>query len=487
MNKRDFITTAAKGAAIVATAVGVRYVIGFVVQVILARILEPAVFGSIAFAATVAMFLNAFTNWHGDKYVIHQKGCSQSAVDAAFTVELGAAVLFILIVLLLAPLTMRLLGKSELTLFVQILAFAFLHNPLSRPRSLFERNLSFFHSKFPLLVAQVGAAILAIALAYYGFGVWSLLAWRLSVLVGEVVILWIITPHRPRLVWEPDLIKDMLRFSWPLTASSFLVYFYYNVDYFIVGQMLPNGEAQLGYYWLGFQAGTYFLRFRQVLVDVLFPIFSRLDDEEFKSRAFQYLTRATAGAFLLPSLFIIFFGRDLVLLIYGGKWLPAVFPFQVIFITVMTRMIGANIGYYLWSRGQTRPQLFMAGMFSLLLPPAAYFATVRFGINGTALAVLLVQVVVITFAYEKYIRPITGRGTLYFFFWPWVLSSSALVLACYAESEMLAFSIRLGIFAALSTVAYFTVLRSVLRDIKLIMKSRRTSSHLSDSVEEDPK
>ena len=482
MDRRDFISKATRGGAIVAAAVMARYVIGFVTQVTLARLLEPELFGRIAFAATVAMFLNAFTNWHGDKYVIHQKDCPQRAVNVAFTLELAASVFFIVLVFLLAPLTMRLLGKSELTLYVQILAFAFFYNPLCRPRCLLERNLSFFRSKFPLIVSQLIAAVVAISLACYGFGIWSLLAWRLSVLVGEVLILWTIAPHRPRLTWQPDLAKKMLRFTWPLTLSGFLVFFYYNVDYLIVGYFLAEGDMQLGYYWLGFQAGNYFLLSRQVLADVLFPIFSRLKDEQFKSRAFQRLTRATAGAFLVLSLPIIFFGRDLVLLVYGSPWEPAIFPFQVIFITVLTRIISANIGYYLWSRGQTRPQFTMAVMFSLLLPPTAYWATIHYGINGTALAVLLVQVVVIFFTYERYIRPATGHGTLHFFFWPWVLSTLALLLAYYTESQMLILPIRIGVFAALLTVAYFAVFRSVLRDIKLALRSSRV---ISDPDEED--
>lgn len=474
MDKREFLTTSAKGGAIVAAAVAVRYVIGFATQVTLARMLAPEVFGSVAFAGTVATFLNGLTNWHGDKYVIHQKACPRRAVDVAFTLELAASVFFIMLVFLLAPVAMHLLGKGELTLYVQILAFSFFHNPFSRPRCLLERNLSFFRSKLPFVVSQTVAAALAIALACYGFGIWSLLAWRLSIPAGEVAILWICASHRPRLAWQPDLAKDMLRFTWPLTLSGFLVFFYYNVDYFIVGQFLADGERQLGYYWLGFRTASYFLLSRRVLADVLFPIFSRLDDERFKSQAFQRLSQATAGVLLLPSLLIIFFGRDLVLLVYGSKWEPAVFPFQVTFITVLTRVISANTGYYLWSRGRTRPQVVMAAIFSLLLPPAAYWATLHYGIGGTALAVLLVQVVVVFVTYECYIRPATGRGTLYFFFWPWTLASLALALGSHGEAWTLAFPVRLGMFMALLGVAYFAVVRTVLRDVKFAIHSARS-------------
>ena len=474
MRKRDFVATSARGGAIVATGVVVQYIIGFAVQITLVRMLEPEVFGSFAFASTVAMFLSALTNWHGDKYVIHQEDSPRRAINVAFALELAAAVLLVALVFLLAPLVMSSLGKGELTLYVQVLAFAFLYNPLCRPRCLLERNLSFFRAKFPFVVSQVASAVLAITLAHFGLGIWSLLVWRLSVPIGEVLILWMIAPYRPRLEWRADLAKDMLRFSWPLTISAFLAFFYYNVDYFIIGHFLEDGKRQLGYYWLGFQAGSYFLMFRQVLADVLFPVFARLDDDEFKSRVFRRLTQVVAAAFLLPTLFIVFFAKDLVLLVYGEKWLPAVFPFQIIFITALTRAISSNIGYFLWSRGQTRPQLVMATIFSLLLPPAAYWATIQHGINGTAISVLIVQIAVTFVMFECYIKPVTAHGTLYFFAWPWVLSALTLAMACCSESLVLSLPLRLGISAGLLTAAYFAVLRSALCDVRIAMKSIRS-------------
>lgn len=473
MDKQDFLKVSAKGGGIVASAVLARFVIGFATQVVLARILEPDVFGSLVFAATVAMFFNALTNLHGDKYVIHQKDCPQRAVNVAFTLELIVASFFLLFVFVFTPLIMRLMGKGDLTIYVQFMAIAFLYNPFCRPRCLLERNLSFFRAKFPFIVSQFVAAILAITLAWRGYGIWSLLWWRLSILIGEVLILWTIAPHRPRLAWDPNLAKDLLRFSWPLVGSAFLAFFYYNVDYFIVGQYLEDGKTQLGYYWLGFQAGTYFLMSRQVLYEVLFPVFSRLEDEAFKARAFQRFTHAVGAFFLVPTLIAVFFGKDLVLLVYGSKWAPAVFPFQIIFITVLMRAMCSNMGYYLYSRGQTRPELEAALIFSLLLPPLAYYATIHYGINGTAVAVLLVQVVVVVYSFERFIRPLIGKGVLHFFLWPWVLSGLALAMMYYSQILGLSLAPRFGIFAVLIVMAYFLVLQSVQRDVRLGMKAVR--------------
>lgn len=465
MDKSSFLKVSARGGGIVASSVAARYAIGFAAQVAFARYLEPEVFGAIAFASIVAMFFNSLTNLHGDKYAIHQKSSPETAMNVAFTLEFIASTVFFALVLGIAPILMRQLGKSELTLYVQILACSFFYNPLCRPRCLLERDLSFFRSRLPFFISHALAALVSVGLAYLGLGIWSLLIWRLLILFGEVAVLWCIAPQWPRFAWDATEARKLLTFSWPLVGSAFLVFFYYNVDYFIVGQFLPDGQEQLGYYWLGFQAGSYILTARQVLTDVLFPVFSRLEDDAFKARAFERFTHAVAGLILVPTLISVFFGRELVIFIYSSKWEPAVFPFQVIFITVLMRAISANIGYFLWSRGETGPQFTMAVIFSILLPPAAYFATIHYGINGTAVAVMIVQLISVIHAFEWYIRPLTRTGFHEYFLWPLLISWAALALACLAYENAWPLQYRIGCFAVLLLSGYLLVIRGVIRDI----------------------
>lgn len=471
IEKRDFLKISFKGGSVIALSVVIAAAISFATQVVLARTLEPKLFGQITFVMTVAMFLNPLANLHADKFIIFQKDFSQRSMDVTFTLELIAATLLTALVFFVAPSIMNLLGKSELTIYVQIIALAFLYNPLCRPRCLFERNLSFFHSKYPFVLSQFVAAVSSIAMAYFGFGLWSLVWWKLSGMLGETIILWSIAPYRPRIALDPDIVAKLVRFSWPLVGSTFLVFFYYNVDYFIVGRFLEDGDVQLGYYSLGFQAATYILISRQLLYEVLFPIFSRLDDDDLRARTFQRLTQAVAGAFLVLTILAIFFGRDIIIQLYGVRWEPAVFPFQIIFITSMMRAISANIVYYLRSRGQNRPELMMAIGFSVLLPPLAYFATIRYGINGTALAVLLIQVIVVVFAFERYIRPLTGKGVLHFFLWPWVISGFALVLTLAIQNHGVSFLVRLMICLVFLLITYFAFLQTTFRDVLTTVRS----------------
>jgi len=465
LDKRELMKASASGGVVVAAAVAAEHVVGIGTYVALARLLAPEHFGQVAFAATVAMFFNSLTNSHGDKYVVREQSDTHDKLDNVFTLELLLATLFVALACLLAPLMMGLMGKGESSLYVQILAFSFFYNPLSRPRCLLERSLAFFRARFPFVVAQVFSAGIAIVLACLNFGVWSLIWWRLSVLLGEGLILWIITSYRPKLAWDWEIMKGIFSFGWPLMGSAFLTFFYLNIDYYIIGRTLEDGETQLGYYSLACMAGMHMLKTRQVLYNVLFPVFSRIQDTSFRAHLFLKLCRAVAGIFLLPTVLAVFFGEDILLCVLGAQWAPAVFPFQIIFITVLMRAISANMGYLLYSHGLTRPEFEVSIIYALFFPALAYWMTQHYGINGTALAVLALQFVTTTYAFTRYARPLTGKGVLHYFLCPWIISGATFALMAAAKTYQFALPVRLGVFALLIAATYVLTLRHVLKDI----------------------
>ncbi|MEK0337890.1 MAG: oligosaccharide flippase family protein, partial [Nitrosopumilus sp.] len=162
------------GALIVLSATGIQYGIGFLVHIILARLLLPEHFGMIAFAIIIAMFINNFCQTHGEKFIIKEKGNIQEKIENIFTLELLISFFFLGFVFLLAPSVMKLLHKPELTIFVQVLAIAYLYNPFSKPKYLFERELNFKMSSIPFVISQIIGAVIAITMAILGFGAWSL-------------------------------------------------------------------------------------------------------------------------------------------------------------------------------------------------------------------------------------------------------------------------------------------------------------------------
>jgi O-antigen/teichoic acid export membrane protein len=387
MDRQEIIRKVLRGGIIVFAATGLQYLIAFGTQIALARMLEPAHFGTLAFATMVAMFFNNFTNIQGDKYIIREKKDIHQKLDNIFTLEILLAIVFIFLVIGIAPILMKLLGKPELTRFVQFLSLLFLYNPYSKPRSLFERKLSFFRAKFPVVIAQLIGGIVGVSLAYFDYGIWSLLWWRFSTMASEVLIIWMITQYRPRLALNRDILKGVVSFGWPLLGSSVLVFFYWNIDYYIVGYLL--GEKQLGYYWLAFQVSHYFLQAKTAIISVVFPAFSRMGNEADIKKTFEILTRLTAIVYMFPTIIVLVLGEDLIRFIFGPKWLPATTAFKIFMVLTTLRAVTSYWDPVFWSYSKTRFLFILAILNSVFVAGGGYFATKLCGIEGMSGAVLL--------------------------------------------------------------------------------------------------
>jgi len=387
MDRQEIIKKSLRGGAIVFAATGLQYLIAFGTQVALARMLEPEHFGALAFAAMVAMFLSQFTNIHGNKFIIKEKVGIQKILDNIFTLELLLSIIFIFLVVCVAPFLMKLLGKPELTKFVQLLSCVFLYNPLSKPRSLFERELSFFRAKLPMVMGQLIGGLTGIILAYLGYGVWSLIWWRIVTFASEVVIIWCIIPYKPRLAWNGDILRGITSFGLPLLGSGVLVFFYWNIDYYIVGHLL--GEKQLGYYWLAFQVSHYFLKVKTAVISVVFPAFSRMGNEADIKKGFEILTRLTAIIYMFPTIIVLVLGEDLIKFIFGAKWLPATTVFQIFMILTTLRAMTSYWDPVFLYYGKTKFLFSLTILNSVVIAGFGYLATRLYGIVGMSLVVLL--------------------------------------------------------------------------------------------------
>ena len=387
MQRHELIQKFVRGSLITLLAAGGHHIVTLLTQVVLARLLEPALFGAFAFAQMTVLLFSNFCNTHGSRYVIRETEGTTEKLNVIYTVELCVTACLLLFVFFGAPLLMQAMGKPELTTLVQCLSLLLVRSPFSQPRTLLEKNLAFGHVHMPALFGQTVGAVVGIVLALRGFGVWSLVAWRLTALTGELAVLWGIASERPRLMWNTALAREALAYSWPLMGRSLLVFFYWNVDYYIVGRML--GDAELGYYWLGFQMSHYLLMTKSAINAVLFPTFAQLADRAAIRNAFNLLTRLTGIVFFFPTVIVLISGEDIVRYVLGEKWIPATHVLRIFMILTTIRAVTGYWDSVCLRYGKTKV-LFVTSVFNaLFIPAVGYFAVRRFGIEGMAITVLM--------------------------------------------------------------------------------------------------
>ncbi len=413
MDRQDIINKSIRGLGVVLGTTGMKYAIALAIQIALARLLEPEHFGAFAFANMVVMFFATLTNLHGDKFLIKEKDAIQAKLNTIFTLELTLSGIFIVLMLWIAPYLMSVLEKPDLTLLVQFLLFALFYGPFSRPRCLFEKELSFWKARFPSICAQIISGGVAIALAYRGYGVWSLIASHLIFSVSEVLIIWTISPLRPRFEWDSRIVSQVLGYGTPLLGSSVLIFFYWNVDYYIIGDLLD--QEQLGYYWFAFQTSQLFLKLKSSIISVVYPTFTKFGNSEDIKKAFYKLTQFTAVLYMIPTTFVLMMGEEILTFIFGAKWIPATLPLQILMVLTTLKAVTAYWDPIILYKGKTKIQFYMTVYGACSVTLFVYLLTLYQGIVGAAAGLLLahaIGVVIMWALVNKHVLQLSFRHLL---------------------------------------------------------------------------
>ena len=294
-------------------------------QLILARLLAPEEFGMVATVTMVVNFADMFADAGFQKYLVQHsfrdKEDLHANANVAFWTNFGVSVVLWCLIAVFNDPVAAFVGNPSLgfPLAVACLSLS-LTSFSSIQMALFHRSLD-FKSLMPVRLASTllnfGSTL---ALAFMGFGYWSLIVGTLAANVVNAVGLTLLSEWKPRLFYSFDLLKAMFSFSGWTLLESFTIWLSTWAGTFIVGQFL--GATELGYYKtpITFVSGCFNI-ITNATTPILFSSLSRLqfDREEYVAylRRFQFVV----ALFLVPlSAGIFIFREPLVALLLGDQW-----------------------------------------------------------------------------------------------------------------------------------------------------------------------
>jgi PST family polysaccharide transporter len=183
----------------------------------------------------------------------------------------------------------------------------------------------------------LGYALTGCVLALQGYGAWALVGSQLAQTLLRTILLLRVSPHPKRLLVAGAEIRELARFGRGYTLARLFNYGAQQGDYLVVGRVL--GVAPLGFYTRAFKLMqlpvTYFAA---VIAKVLFPIMARVQGEPDRLRL-AYLTGSAVIAIVTAPLgaLMIVTAPEIVDVVLGPRWTPAVAPFQVLAAGVVFR------------------------------------------------------------------------------------------------------------------------------------------------------
>lgn len=374
---------------------GSQQVLQVFISVILARLLMPEDFGVLAMAMVFTGLIAVFNDFGIGSAIIQKQDLTDDDLSSIFWFNVCIGLLVTLFTIAISPFIASFYQKDVLKPLISLMALGFFFSAFSTVhQSLLIKEMNLKKIAIFEIISTAVGGIIAISLAFRGYGVWSL-AWQgLSATIIMVSLFWITSKWRPKFRFYTKSIRSIMGFSLNLLGFSTVNYFSRNVDYLLIGKFL--GAESLGYYTLAYRLMLYPLQnISRVISKVLFPALSRIqkDDKRFQN---AYLRSTKFIAFVsFPIMFGLFAVADeFILTLFGQKWEPAIFLIKVLCFVGMVQSIGATVGQIYLAKGRTN-LMFKWGLLSTALIVLSVSIGLFWGLKGVVVAYALIAFILI--------------------------------------------------------------------------------------------
>ena len=311
-------------------------IVTFVVSVVLARILAPSDYGTITLVTVFTTILQVFVDSGLGTALVQKKDADDLDFSSVFYFNCALCLVLYLGMFAAAPLIAKFYENTELVPIIRVISLTVVVSGLKNVQQAYvSRNMQFKRFFYSSVGGVVFSAVLGIALAKAGCGVWALVAQQLSNVVVNTAILWITVKWRPKKMFSRERLKGLLSFGWKLLVSALLDTGYSNLRNLIIGKVYST--ADLAYYDQGDKFPKVIVTNINTSIDsVLLPSMSSEQDDRERVKNMTRRAIKTSTYIMAPLMMgLAFCAEPVVTLVLTEKWLPCV-PFLRIFcITYM--------------------------------------------------------------------------------------------------------------------------------------------------------
>lgn len=305
--------------------------IQFVVQVVLARLLLPQYFGTIAIVGAFISFANILVQSGFNMALVQKKNADEKDFASVLYLSLAASALLYVIIFAAAPLVAGFYNDPLLTSLLRALSLTLLIGAFNSIQVAYiARNMLFRKAFYGGLGAVLASGAAGIAAALLGAGIWTLVIQQLTSQLTITIVLWFTVRWRPKLQFSFERIRSLFSFGWKLLVSDIIYTSYQGLRTLIIGRFYSS--SMLGYYNRGESFPSFIVNnIDGSIQTVMFPTFSAYQDEKEKLKAMVRRSILTSSFLIFPAMVgLAVIAEPLVKVLLTDRWLPAV-PFLRIF------------------------------------------------------------------------------------------------------------------------------------------------------------
>lgn len=310
--------------------------VAFVVSIVLARILAPEMYGTIALVTVFINILQVFVDSGLASALIQKKDADNLDFSTVFFVNVFFCVILYAIAFLISPLIGRFYHNMSLVPIIRVLSITLLISGIKNVQQAYvSRNLLFRKFFFSTLGGTIAAAIVGIIMAIKGYGVWALVTQQVLNVTVDTIILWITVKWQPQFVFSFERLKGLFSYGWKILASGLLDTVYRNLQQLIIGKMYTS--AELAFYNKADQLPNIIVvNINSSIDSVLLPVMSKKQEDKETIKNMTRRAIKTSTYIMAPIMLgLAFTASNVVILLLTEKWLACVPYLVILCITYM--------------------------------------------------------------------------------------------------------------------------------------------------------
>jgi O-antigen/teichoic acid export membrane protein len=361
-----------------------RQMLQVVVSILLARLLAPSDFGTLAMVLIFTGFASTFSDLGLGAALIQKQDAEARHAATVFCLQLAVGIFLALLLAATAPLIARFYKNPRLTALCLGIAPTFILAAFwGVPMAQLQKAMAFRKIAKIETAAVLGSGSAAILLALNGWGIWSLVIQTLLAALITAVLSWQESRWHPQIAFDLAAWRELRRFSSSLTGFNFLNYWIRNLDNLIIGKFI--GPVALGIYSRAYNLMLYPInQVSSTVSRVMFAAMASIQDQterlrDIYLRAARLIALVTfpimAGMSLLAERFIV--------TVLGPQWQDAAGVLRILAAVGLLQSVGTTLGWIYIARGRT-DIMFRFGLAAGAVYAAAFLVGLRWGVRGVA-------------------------------------------------------------------------------------------------------
>jgi PST family polysaccharide transporter len=354
----------------------------------IARMIGPRDFGIAATATIYVGVTQLFIDSGFGAALIQKEQIDEDDIGSVFWINMLVGAAMVVVTLLVAPWIADYFHTPELTAVVRVSSILVVINAFNVvPTSLLNRALAWR----PIALAQVAGVLIGstagVVAAASGAGYWAVVI-QAIVVAGVTTSFLVVVTGVPTVRVSWHRVRHLWSFTWGVMGSRSLRYFSENVDNVLVGRYL--GAAELAFYALAYRLLKLPVRLIGAVVNqVSLPAFSRMQ-HDLRRMKHWFLTSSRAMALTSygPLVLGVLLMPDVIPLLFGAEWEPAVLPTQLLTLVAMRQMAMMLMGPLFQALGKTK-QLFSWTVVAVAANVVGIVVGLNWGIVGVAAGVTI--------------------------------------------------------------------------------------------------